>query len=131
MKVSSKITAGFLILMLLAVVVVGNQLSVIHQMHAINRDLSDIDMNAVSTVLHTADVAAIIQEDSRKYFATGDPIYEQQIADLRDEFQTSLARLRKNPGGDSERAETENLARALTDYWNIFSRAKNQERLLY
>ena len=90
MKVSSKIIAGFLIVMLLAIVVLANELSVIHQMQSINRELSEIDMNAASTVLRMEEVAAVIKEDSRKYFATGDPIYDQQITELRQDFQSSL-----------------------------------------
>jgi two-component system sensor histidine kinase GlrK len=127
MKVSSKIVAGFLILMLLGIVVLANQLNVIHQMQAINRDLSEIDMNAASAALGMEEVAGVIKEDSRKYFATGDPIYDQQIADLRQEFRSSLAGLRKNGRSDRERAETENLASALEDYWTVFNRIKQQD----
>jgi signal transduction histidine kinase len=126
MKVSSKIIAGFLILMLLGIVVLANQLSVIDQMQAINRDLSEIDMNAASTVLRLEELAGVIKEDSRKYFATGDPIYDQQITELRQEFQSSLAGLRKTARSDREHAETEKLASALQDYWTVFNRIKNK-----
>src|SRR5437868_8124184 len=126
MKVSSKIIAGFLIVMLLSIVVLANQLSVIHQMQTINREISEIDMNAASTVLRMEEVAGVIKEDSRKYFATGDPIYDQQITDLRQEFQSSLAGLRKTARSDREHSETEKLASALEDYWNVFNRIKNQ-----
>ena len=127
MKVSSKIIAGFLVLMLLALVVLAKQLSVIHQMQAINRDLSEIDMNAASVVLRMEEVATVIKEDSRKYFATGDSIYDQQIADLRQEFQTDLYELKKNGRSDRERAEIEKLASALEDYWTVLNRIKKQD----
>jgi two-component system sensor histidine kinase GlrK len=127
MKVSNKIIAGFLILMLLAVIVLANQLSVIHQMQAINRDLSEIDMNAASAVLRMEELAKVIKEDSQKYFATGDSIYDQQIADLRQEFQTRLDGLKKNGRSGREHAEVEKLATALEDYWNIFNRIKKQD----
>jgi signal transduction histidine kinase len=126
MKVSSKIIAGFLIVMLLAIVVLANQLSVIHQMQTINRELSEIDMNAASTVLRMEEVAAVIKEDSRKYFATGDPIYDQQIAELGQDFQNSLAGLRKNTRSDRERSETQKLASAIEDFANVFDRMKKQ-----
>src|ERR1051326_9363297 len=102
MKVSNKIIAGFLILMLLAVIVLANERSVIHQMQAINHDLSEIDMNAASAVLRMEQVAAVIKEDSQKYFATGDSLYDQQIAGLRQAFQTSLDGLKKNGRSRSE-----------------------------
>jgi two-component system sensor histidine kinase GlrK len=128
MKVSSKISAGFLFLMLLAMVVLGNLLTVIHQMQRINRDLSEINMNAASTVLHLEELAATIQEDSRKYFATGDSIYDRQIADLRDEFLDSIAALRKTAGSDQERTEIKNLSNALDNYWNVFTEIKNRNQ---
>src|SRR6266513_2064839 len=68
MKVSSKIIAGFLIVMLLSIVVLANQLSVIHQMQTINREISEIDMTAASTVLRMQEVASVIKEDYRKVF---------------------------------------------------------------
>jgi two-component system sensor histidine kinase GlrK len=127
MKVSSKIIAGFLVLMLLALVVLANQLNVIHRMQAINRDLSEINMNAASAALRMQEVATVIKEDSRKYFATGDAIYDQQIVDLREEFQASLTGLQKNARSDRERAESEKLAGALENYWNIFNKTKTQD----
>ena len=85
MKVSSKIIAGFLILMLVALVALANQLSVIHQMQAINHDLSEINMNLASKALRMEQLASIIEEDSRKFFATRDALYERQIdTELRD-----------------------------------------------
>ena len=128
MKVSSKIIAGFLIVMLLAIVVLANQLSVIHQMQAINRELSEVDMNAASAVLRMEEVAAVIKEDSRKYFATGDPIYDQQIAELQQDFQSSLAGLRKNARSERERAETQKLASAIEDFATVFDRSKQTQQ---
>ena len=128
MKVSSKIIAGLLILMLVALVALANQLSVIHRMQAINREVSEINMNAASTALRTEELASIIDEDSRKFFATGDSIYDRQIADIRQEFLNNLATLEKTPRSDRERSETEKLGNALADYWDIFNRIKNQNR---
>ena len=54
--------------------------------------------------LRMQEVASVIKEDSRKYFATGDPIYDQQISDLRQEFESSLAGLQKSARSDRERA---------------------------
>ena len=126
MKVSSKINAGVLILTLLALVVLFNQLSVIHQMQAINRDVSEIDMNAASTVLRMEELASIIKEDTQKYFATGDSVYDRQIADVRQEFLEDINALKKTARSDRERAQTADLASALDSYWNAFGRTKHQ-----
>jgi two-component system, NtrC family, sensor histidine kinase GlrK len=126
MKVSSKINAGVLILTLLALIVLFNQLSVIHQMQSINRDVSEIDMNAASTVLRMEELVSIIKEDTQKFFATGDAIYDRQIADVRQEFLDGLAALKKTARSDRERVETANLAEAMDKYWNAFGRFKSQ-----
>jgi signal transduction histidine kinase len=128
MKVSSKINAGVLILMLVALLVLLYQLSVIHQMQTINRDVSEIDMNAASAVLGMEELAATIREDTLKYFATRDPIYDRQIEDLRQEFLDGLAVLQKTGRSDREKAETRNLANALENYRVVFDQLKNQKQ---
>jgi signal transduction histidine kinase len=130
MKVSSKIIAGFLILMLLAVIVTANQRSIIHQMQVINRNISEIDMNAALTALRTQELAAEIWEDSRKYFAaTSDSsIYDRRIGEDRQELLDDIAMLEKSGRSDVERAETKKLADALADYWTVFNRVKAQNQ---
>src|SRR5438034_6587630 len=97
MKVSSKIIAGFLILMLVGLVALANQLSVIHQMQAINHDLSEINMNLASRALRMQERASIVAEDARKFFVTHDAIYKRQIAESRQECLAKLEILEK-PG---------------------------------
>jgi len=129
MKVSSKIIAGFLILMLVAIVALANQLSVIHQMQAINHDLSEINMNLASTALRMQELASIVEEDSRKFFVTHDAIYERQIAEIRQEFLGKLEILEKTGRSKREIAENEKLRSALTNYWDVFNRIKRQGRV--
>ena len=57
MKVSNKIISGFLTVMLLAIVVLANQLYVIYRMQNVNRVLSDIDVNAATTAVDTKKLA--------------------------------------------------------------------------
>jgi len=128
MKVSSKIIAGFLILMLVALVALANQLSVIHQMQAINHDLSEINMNLASKALRMEQLASIIEEDSRKFFATRDALYERQIAEIRQEFVSNLEFLAKTGRSKTEASQTEKLSNALSNYWDVFNRARNDPR---
>src|SRR3954468_7545873 len=95
MKVSSKIISGFLTLMLLALVVLLNQLSVIHQMQAVNRDLSELNMNSATTVLKLKETADNLSEDSQKYLVGLGPSYGQQVLNLRQDFLETLTELRK------------------------------------
>ena len=129
MKVSSKIIAGFLILMLVGLVALANQLSVIHQMQAINHDLSEINMNLASTALRLQELASIVAEDSRKFLVTHDAIYERQIAEIRQEFLGNLEILEKTGRSKREIAENEKLRSALTNYWDVFNRIKRQGRV--
>src|SRR5437879_1117967 len=129
MKVSSKIIAGFLILMLVGLVALANQLSVIHQMQAINHDLSEINMNLASTALRMQELASIVAEDSRKFLVTHDAIYERQIAEIRQEFLGNLEILEKTGRSKREIAENEKLRSAITNYWDVFNRIKRQGRV--
>jgi two-component system, NtrC family, sensor histidine kinase GlrK len=129
MKVSSKIIAGFLILMLVALVALANQLSVIHQMQAINHDLSEINMNLASKALRMEQLAAIIEEDSRKFFVTRDSIYQRQIAEIRQEFAENLEFLGKTARSKIETSETEKLNSALASYWDVFNRKRSDPRV--
>src|SRR5437870_11134460 len=129
MKVSSKIIAGFLILMLVAIVAIANQLSVIHQMQAINHDLSEINMNLASTALRMQELASIVAEDSRKFLVTHDAIYERQIGEIRQEFLSKLEILETAGRSKREIAENEKLRSALTNYGDVFNRIKRQGRV--
>jgi signal transduction histidine kinase len=126
MRVSSKIISGFLILMVLTIIVLAQQLSVIHRMQSVNRDLSEINLSSATTALRLQKLTDVLYEDSRKYFGTLDPIYEQQFADFRNDFLQDLAQLQKTAASDRERAATESLATAADDYWAAFDRLKEE-----
>src|SRR5437773_1900055 len=119
MRVSSKIISGFLILMLLGLVVLANQLSLIHKMQLINRDLSEINMNSAITVLRMRELTDVLNNDSRKYFAVRDSIYENLINESRQDLLDDLARLQKTVRSAAEREATAKLAAALDDYWRV------------
>jgi signal transduction histidine kinase len=129
MKVSSKIRSGFLILMLLALVVLANQLSVVHQMQAINQQLSDINFNAALTTLRMLQLNDTIDKDSRKHFSTpgGDPLYYQLVAQDLKEFSAEIAVLEKTIDTDKEVAEAAKLSKALDEYSKIFNRTSKQD----
>src|SRR5262249_27970006 len=128
MKVSSKIISGFLVLMLLAIVVVSNQISVIHQMQAVNRDLSEINIKSATIVLGMQRNADLLGDDSKKYFSGLDPLYERQTADLRNDFLEGLARLRQTARSDHEKVELAKLQEALDDFWAVFNQLKQQNK---
>src|SRR5215471_11233113 len=128
MKVSNKIISGFLTVMLLAIVVLANQLYVIYRMQNVNRVLSDIDVNAATTAVDTKKLAEDITDDSKKYFAVLDTTYEEQLTEDRSYFLGYIAELNKTARIDSERAAITKLSEALDDYWAVFNRLKEQNR---
>src|SRR5262245_12467594 len=127
MRVSSKILAGFLAVMLLAIIVVVNQLTALHQMQAVNRDLS-LNVKSVATVLDTQKLADLIGDDSRKYFAGVDKLYEQQMMHLRNDFLDDLGQLRETAVTEPEQAQLAKLREALDDLLLVFARLKEQNR---
>jgi signal transduction histidine kinase len=129
MKVSSKIIAGFLALMLLAIIVVANQLMAIRQMQAVNHDLSEIDVNkSAITVLDMQRLADLLGDDSRKYFATLDSLYERHMIRLRDEFIEDLGRLRQSASSEREQTQLAKVQEAFDDLWLEFNRLKQQNK---
>src|SRR5262245_61184351 len=127
MKVSTRIISGFGILMVLAFVALGYQLSVIHQMQSINRDLSAINFQSASTALRMVQNSETIREFSLKYFASHDP-YFRQLESERQGFLRDLGELQKTVRSERERNQVELLSGAFDEYWRIFNRVKEQNQ---
>src|SRR5262245_44722967 len=129
MKVSSKIISGFLVLILLAIVVLANQLSAIHQMQAVNRELSEINVKSARTVLEMQELAELLEEYARKYFEVAlDTQYDGQISGTRSDFIELLARLGQTANSEREKADLVKLTEALDGYWSVYNRLKKQKR---
>jgi signal transduction histidine kinase len=130
MKVSSKIVAGFLFLILLAIVVLINHLSAIHQIQSANRELSEINLVSAKTAVQMQKLADLIDEVTKKYFSALDKSYDRQVIDNRDEFQRDILRLRETARSTRERAETDRLQQALDEYWTAFNLVKVKKEAL-
>src|SRR5262245_9350287 len=126
MKVSSKIILGFFVLMMLAIVVLANQLAAIHQMQTVNRELSEINVMSATTVLRMQKLADLLGDDSKKYFAALDPLYDHQISGFRNDFIEDLRRLRVNLRAEKEQTATAKLTEAIDEYWTVFNALKEQ-----
>ena len=125
MKVSSKIGAGFLVVLALAQTALVYQVTVINRMQQVNRDLSEINMNSATIVLRMQKLADLLGEDCKKYFALDrEPIYDRQIAVYHQDFLDGLSELRKTARSVKERESVESLATALDTYWRAFNRVK-------
>jgi two-component system sensor histidine kinase GlrK len=129
MRVSTKIVSGFGILMVLAVVALAYQVSVIHEMQSINRDLSGVNFRAASTVLEMLHILETVEEFSTKYFLLGYPVYEQTLTDVRQEFMEDFQQLQTTVRTDQEREELDRLSEAWNHYWTVFEDQKQKRRV--
>ncbi|MBI2149326.1 MAG: HAMP domain-containing histidine kinase, partial [Acidobacteria bacterium] len=123
MKVSTRVISGLGILVLLALAALAYQVSVIHQMQTINRDLAAVNFHAGSTALGLLEISRTIGEFSRKYFVSPDP-YERELETYRSEFLEGVKELRKTVRTQKERTEVESLFNAFEDYSRTFNDVK-------
>jgi signal transduction histidine kinase len=129
MKVSSKIVLGFVILLLVGLVSLWYQITVVHRMQSVNENLSEINMMAATTALRIQEKTDLLTDDiTKKYFALLDEGYAEQIADTRDELVEDIGGLQETARSELERTETEKFKAALNDYWETFSRRKQENR---
>jgi two-component system sensor histidine kinase GlrK len=126
MRVSSKIFSGFLIVMLLSVLILAHQLSVVHQMQAVNQDLLAISFESGTNVLRMQKLIEQLEENARKYLSVLDPIYHGLILDDRQEFLERLALLRTTAVSERERTEAEKFGHAMDEYWRAYNELKQQ-----
>jgi hypothetical protein len=124
MRVSSKINSGFLILMLLAIVVLGNQLSAINQMQTVTRELSDVNLAAATTVLEVQRLSNFLTDHSKRYLAARDPLYERLTLDYRNDLVEQIARLREYAKSGREQAAIAELSEALDEHTRVFNKLK-------
>src|SRR5438874_196769 len=126
MRVSTKTVSGFGILLVLACIGLAYQVSVLHQMQSINRDLSAVNFRAASTALRTMQLGDTLEEFAQKFFATGDPIYEHQLEGVEQEFLNNIADMRNTVRSDRERSEVRRMALTFDEFQSEFADRKQQ-----
>jgi signal transduction histidine kinase len=126
MRVSTRTVSGFGILLVLACIGLAYQVSVLHQMQSINRDLSAVNFRAASIALRTMQLSDTLEEFARKFFVAGDPIYEHQFEGVEQEFQDNITDMRNTVRSDRERSEVERLALTFEEFRKLFADRKEQ-----
>jgi signal transduction histidine kinase len=121
MRVSTKTVSGFGILLVLACVGLAYQVSVLHQMQSINRDLSAVNFRAASTALRTMQLSATLEEFVLKFFVAGDPIYEHQLEGVEQELLDNITDMRNTVRSDRERSEVEQMALTFNEFRTDFA----------
>src|SRR5262245_45145152 len=126
MRVSTRTVSGFGILLVLACIGLAYQVSVLHQMQSINRDLSAVNFRAASIALRTMQLSDTLGEFARKFFVAGDPIYEHQFEGVEQEFQDNITDMRNTVRSDRERSEVERMALTFDEFRKLFADRKEQ-----
>ncbi|MDI9611657.1 MAG: HAMP domain-containing sensor histidine kinase [Acidobacteriota bacterium] len=115
MKITTRISLGYVLLFLLLAILVGYQVITIGRMQAINRTLSGISFRNALVSLQALRDLDLVEEYARKSFALADPDYLGPLREYRNEFERDLAELKGQAG--SERGEIARLAAG----WKEFS----------
>ena len=127
MRIATKIALGYSILILLMVGLLVYHTSLIRQMEAINRQLSDINFRAAITALELLSDLSQLEEATGKFVATGRPEYAAQVKKAREAFTANLDRMRALGHSEREAREVARLAQMWSDFSAVASR---QESLL-
>src|SRR4051794_3484521 len=122
MRISAKISAGYATLIALFVAVLSYQISLVHQMQSLNRDLSSIDFRSAISSLQLVRDLDEVEEFSRKFFATGgDPDYAAQLQSLRQVFSQHLQQVQALQISPTERREADEILRQWAEFAQISS----------
>lgn len=119
MKIATKLTAGYGILIAVLIAVLAYQVSLIHTMKSITRDLSQMNFRVAMISLQLLREVDQIEEYTRKLFITKDSGYARRLTEIRERFQKGLSEIA--PLGRSPQA-----SRALSDLslgWQSYSLA--------
>ena len=125
MRISTKITSGYTILILLIVAVFSYQVALLYQMQAITRDLGGLNFRSALLSLQLLRDLDQVEEFTQKLFATGgDPGYASQLEEMRQGFSNSLEELEGLQLSAEEHAEVDELARLWDQSWRAWTDAE-------
>src|SRR5215475_14194673 len=126
MRISTRIITEFAVLLILSAATAIYQISIIRRMQRINEDLSQLNFEAASIVQKMNQDMFDLEDYSRKYFVLkGDPLYERELADIRNSFTTDLTDLVGKARTPKEHEAIKGLSHAWDDFWLVFGREKS------
>jgi signal transduction histidine kinase len=124
MRISSKITAGYAILITLMAGAIAFEVFALHRIQAISLNLSQVNFRARLATLQLMRDRDLVDEYCRKYFTNGDADFVPVVEQRQKEFETTLADVRRDGRSKTEQAEVERLE----DQWNAFKVEFRQEQ---
>ncbi len=116
MKVSSRISLGYGILLASLLLLAGIQVYAIRRLQVLIEDTAGSGTSAATTSLELMQDAELIAENAGRYFRESDPEARKQIDSLRETFHSDLQQLRADIRSESENREAERLS----GFWQQF-----------
>ena len=117
MSVSRRVVLSVGVLMLLALVVLGYQLSVVIRMQRINKELSSVNFVAASLLLQMERDSQDIEDRTRRYFAVGDVNMRTQLGQGLDDRSAAFEEQLQKLGAALQPWESRNEIGLLSTAW--------------
>jgi hypothetical protein len=128
MKVSTKIVSGIGLFYIIGLFLVAYQLSTLYQLQAISRELAVFIMASEASAKDLERLSDLLDEYTKKFFGSRDPLYDATVASYRDNFGAELDTLRRAAYSDHERVAITILSEALDNYWRAFGALKQNQQ---
>lgn len=113
MRVATKLTAGFGILVVLLVGLLLYHVSVLRELATSTRELSSLSSRVSQVSTRQLQYVDQLDENLLKFRATGDPGYARKFGGVMDQFEENLASIQALPLTGREQRETQRLG----DLW--------------
>src|SRR5215467_4974071 len=116
MRVSTRIAAGYGVLIVLAVAVLIYQVLIINEMNSINKELADLNVGQVGEVLTDLQLRAdqdLVDDAASKFILTQIPQYSGLLRSYVQDMETHLQKLKDNAATDEERMTVDRLTQEL------------------
>jgi two-component system, NtrC family, sensor histidine kinase KinB len=128
MKVSSRITLGYGILLAAILLLAAVQISAIRRLQDLIEGTARSGLSAAMTSLELMQDAELIGEYAGRFFREGDPEARKQIDSLRDTFQADLQQLTASTRSKSEDKDAERLSEFWKQFLGNLGRAQSVSR---
>jgi len=128
MKLASKIGLGYALVILAMSGILLYQASVIYQMQAGNRRLSEVSFEVASLATSLRQALDPVEEFSRKFSVTQDPGYLDQIEGWHETFQRDLEQLSELDLSSEVRERVASVEQGWNGYWEAAGRLRELSR---
>ena len=128
MKVSTRIIAGYVILILMTVAVLSYQVYMIQQLNEINRQLTGVNVDDFLTSLYLKYHEGLIEEGAVKYYGTRYGQYLDQVQDFGGLLEKDLRMLKSTATSQAELDAIDKVSRSWKSVQETIAAEENVPR---